>query len=857
MAPNKTSSMQAAELEREIMLRLLHHMNRPDSLHGFISEAAHLLREWSGCDAAGVRIRVSEDFPYCATSGFSEEFVAWENRLCSLDERGEPVRDTQGNTLLECMCGRVLRGDYNPNLPFFSDNGSFWTGSTTDLLSSLSEEDLETATRNRCNAEGYESVALIPLRQGGDTLGLLQLNDCRPHLFDEDDIGLFERFAATMALGIVRHRETEALRRSEKLLNKSQAIARIGSWYLDLIDNRLSWSDEVYRIFGLQPRELRATYEDFLAIVHPQDRAKVDSAYRTSLRNGNDSYEIEHRIVRRDTGEIRHVYEKCEHLRDNSGRIVGSEGIVHDITERKRTEEELRENQEKFQTLIDQTADMLFLHNLDGDILDVNQKAVDQSGYSRRELLGMRIADLDPDFHEREQNGAFWTTFDMNRSHSFEARHRRKDGTIFPVEVTISKIRLGDELRIMGLVRDITERKQYEEALIRSKEQAEVANRAKSDFLARMSHEIRTPMNSIIGMLRLVLMNELPDKQRERVQVARDSSESLLWLLNDLLDLSRIESGKFSLLEKEFSLRPLMNNLYKEMELSAAEKGLSFSFRMDDALPGNLIGDPHRLKQIIRNLLNNAVKYTDRGWIFLQARRADEGSGSGSGDGFVDVLFEVIDTGRGIDAESIATVFQFYDQGKQELLSPEQGTGLGLAICRKLAEQMGGSIWVESSPGEGSVFYVQLPMRLNAESGSEEDLALESEHVEKLPPLRILLAEDQKMNQIFTVDLLSSFGHSVEVVENGRQALEILGRKSFDLVLMDLKMPVMDGIEAAMRIRTSDPMIMNPDIPIIGLSAHASPDHEMEQFRSVGFDDYVVKPMSFEKFFAAMKKVVG
>jgi PAS domain S-box-containing protein len=499
---------------------------------------------------------------------------------------------------------------------------------------------------------------------------------------------------------------------------------------------------------------------------------------------------------------------------------------------------------------------MLFLHDFEGNILDVNQRAVDQSGYSREELLSMRVSDLDPDFHAREQGGKFWEKFAVNRPYSFEARHRRKDGTVFPVEVTLSKIRLGNALRIMGLARDITERKEYEDALIQAKEQAEVANRAKSDFLARMSHEIRTPMNSVLGMLRLVLMGHLPDSQRERIRVARESADSLLWLLNDLLDLSRIEAGKFSLQEEPFNLRSVLDNILKEMELPATEKGLTLSSSLAQALPENVVGDPHRLKQIIRNLLNNAVKYTERGWICLRVYPADAASDcEGEPRGANRVIFEVSDTGKGIDAESLETVFDFYDQGKHALLSPEQGTGLGLAICRKLSEQMGGAIWAESAPGEGSTFFVRLPFRTQRERTFVERPGTEAERVEALPPLRILLAEDQRMNQIFTVDLLTTYGHTVEVAENGQQVLEKLAREHFDLVLMDLKMPIMDGIEATMRIRTAQPDRMSPDIPIIGLSAHAAPEEEVERIRSVGLDDYVIKPVSFEKLFGAISRL--
>jgi PAS domain S-box-containing protein len=541
---------------------------------------------------------------------------------------------------------------------------------------------------------------------------------------------------------------------------------------------------------------------------------------------------------------------------DESGQADQRRVTLADITERKRTEEMLRENESKLQAIIDQTADMLFLHDLKGNILEVNERAVNQSGYSREELLSMRIADLDPDYEAREEGGRFWKRLDWSRPQTFEARHLRKDATIFPVEVTISLIRLGGAPRIVALARDITNRKRHEASMLQAKEYAEKANSAKSDFLAKMSHEIRTPMNSILGMLRLALSDEMPAKQRERLQVAKGSAESLLWLLNDLLDLSKIEAGHFSLHKKEFRPRRLLDNVAREMELSASEKGLSLSLAVDRELPIHLVGDPYRLRRILINLLSNAIKFTDEGWVALEARQLEMAPCLEQDDLLTTtVLFKVEDTGKGIDAEHLQTIFESYEQGGHVAHSAAQGTGLGLAICQRLTQQMGGSIWAESSAGRGCTFYVKLPLQTDGEIAEEAEPCSEAETGEELPPLRLLLVEDERMNQIFTVDLLSSKGHQVEIAGDGQEALDLLSHKSFDAVLMDIKLPVMDGIEAARRIRTADPLLMNPEIPIIGLSAHAATEDELARFRSAGFTDYVVKPVSFEKLFQALSNI--
>jgi PAS domain S-box-containing protein len=416
----------------------------------------------------------------------------------------------------------------------------------------------------------------------------------------------------------------------------------------------------------------------------------------------------------------------------------------------------------------------------------------------------------------------------------------------------------GQAIRMYGASMDVTRRKLEHQAMEESKRMVEEASRHKSEFLARMSHEIRTPMNSILGMLRLARSGDLSAKQMERIQVAKESAESLLWLLNDLLDLSKVEAGRFTLHEKEFRLRHLLNNVCKEIEIFASEKGIKHYLSVGQDLPTVLHGDPYRLKRILYNLLSNAIKFTDQGWVSLEAKQLDLAPSPEEEQFMIStILFTVQDTGSGIHPDSLQSIFDSYDQGGRDSLSSEQGTGLGLAICKNLTEQMGGTIRAESKPGEGSIFYVQIPFKTDGqimeEPESESQAVTETDHSS---PLNILLVEDQRMNQLFTVDLLTSRGHQVSVAENGQQALDKLAQSSFDLVLMDIRMPVMDGIETTLRIRTADPLVMNPDIPIIGISAHVATDQEMQRFHHAGFNGYVTKPVSFEKLFAAIQQVM-
>jgi len=331
-------SNERQELAAQVLARLNQQTLAEDSIRGILG----LIEDFVGVEAAGIRLRQTGDFTYFVSDGFSGSFLEAENLLCIDKKTGRVVLDEEGRRIPQCMCGIVLRGRTDPAYPCFTQGGSFWTNSTTELLGSGLQKHVDEPLRGRCNAEGYESLALIPLKRGDEVRGLLHIADKRPNLFTLDLIEFLEGVGASIGIALAREQAEEELRQSAERLNRTQGIAHLGSWELDLVDNRLLWSDEVYRIFGLQPQEFGATYEAFLEAVHPDDRAAVDEAYSGSLGEGRDTYENEHRVVRRSDGDIRIVHERCEHIRDESGRIIRSIGMVHDITERKRAEETIR-----------------------------------------------------------------------------------------------------------------------------------------------------------------------------------------------------------------------------------------------------------------------------------------------------------------------------------------------------------------------------------------------------------------------------------------------------------------------------------------------------------------------------------
>jgi PAS domain S-box-containing protein len=544
---------------------------------------------------------------------------------------------------------------------------------------------------------------------------------------------------------------------------------------------------------------------------------------------------------------LRYIHKKKIPILDQEGIPRFLLNISEDITERKRAEEALRKSEERFRDLYDNAPVGYFEYDTEGRITNVNQTHLEMLGYTAEEIIGQSVWKFTVEGETVIEQVMAKLSGALPLGKELYRTYRRKDGTTIPVLIK-DRLILDTENRISGIrstIQDITERKRAEEELQKAKEAAEAATRAKSDFLANMSHEIRTPMNAIIGLSHLALKTDLTAKQRDYMNKIQASGHNLLGLINDILDLSKIEAGKLEIETTNFSLDQVLNNVADVVSQKAEEKGLEIYFRTAPDVPRELVGDPLRLGQVLLNLVGNAVKFTETGEVVVSTEFVVQEAER------IRLRFWVRDTGIGMSKEQQARLFQPFTQADGSTTRKYGGTGLGLAISKQLVERMGGEIEVESTPGVGCAFSFTVLL------GTQEEARVRRGTIPFSPlSLKALVVDDSPIAQDILKTMLTSMSFDVTTVGSGKAALkELEDREDFyDLLLLDWRMPGMDGLETVRQIKTR---LRPHKTPKIFLVTAYGREELMRQAEVLGLDGFLIKPISESLLFNTIMEVFG
>lgn len=640
-------------------------------------------------------------------------------------------------------------------------------------------------------------------------------------------------------------RRQQELRESNDFLARAEQIAGVGAWRYNLETRELLWTSQTRRIYELPP-DYEPRGDEHKRHFPAEAQKTIRETANACLETGRP-WDV---LLPMTTAKGRHIWVRSigQVEKTPEGKPYAMVGALQDVTESQQARAALLQSQERLHRALEGSG--LALWDLDvqaGTVFLSEQWSLLRGGEAREtQITAQELLDLVPtEDLKRIQTELEKVLHGSSPQYAVEHRVRRLDGSVMWIH---SEGRVADRdaqgmpLRMVGTNRDITAHKQAEQDLLVARDAADSANRAKTQFLATMSHEIRTPLNGIIGMTKLLLDEPLAPEVRRHADLVDRSAHSLLALVNDILDVSKIEAGQMEIERVPFDLHELVEDLSNLYRLRASEKSLLFRVRLDPSVPQHVEADPTRLRQVLVNLLGNALKFTDSGWISLDVRAQP------SGDACM-LEFSVADTGIGIPDEVQPQLFTRFMQADSSTSRKFGGTGLGLSIVRQLVDLMGGQVQVTSAPGEGSRFTVKLPV-----APAEETVA--TSIWQELPPsadgARILVAEDNPTNQVVAFGMLRKLGYEdIHLAADGAEACRVALAEPFDLILMDCQMPEMDGYEATRRLRAA-----GFTAPIVAMTANAIKG-DRERCLEAGMNDYLTKPMDLKLLRATLSRWTG
>ncbi|TAN70402.1 MAG: PAS domain S-box protein [Methylobacter sp.] len=790
--------------------------------------------------------------PFLDNSGRPYQYVSIRTDITHIKEAELRLRLLE--RAVEASASSISMADANkPDMPLIYVNPAFEriTGYSRDEVLGRNCRFLQGKELDQPGLDGIRAV----LREGrvGEVLVHNYRKDGTPFWNDlriapvHDEQGRLTHFIGISDDVTERREADDALRKSEERLRRSQLYANIGTWDWNIQTGTLICSERISSLFGYPESKRENFYKNYFNNIHPDDRQCVIDAIDACVQQGVE-FNIEFRCIWPD-GSVRWLLERGDVVRDGDGTPLNMLGVVQDITERKLAELKILEKQERlviFNHIIENVADGVITIDSTGIIRSFNPAAEKLFGYSASEVVGRNVNVLMPEPYHSEHD-QYLARYNAGQpagiiGKQVELEGRRKDGAVFPLELAVTTMDIDKTKHFAGILRDISERKQYERAIITARDEAEHANNAKSEFLSNMSHELRTPMNAILGFGQLLEIDTgLNEDQADYVDEILKAGRHLLELINEVLDLAKIESGNINLSLELLSCAELIAECLALIKPIAQDRGITIN---DTVIGAYVIRADHtRLKQVLLNLLSNAIKYNrPQGEVSIQVT-VQEGV----------VRLTVSDTGYGIPAARQQEVFQpFLRLGAEE--TEIEGTGIGLTISRRLMDMMGGSIGMESEEGRGSTFWIELP-EVESETiirGNDLEQAITAEQtVIGESRYTVLYIEDNPANLRLVAQIL---GRNSQVrlitAHTPELGLELASARHPALILLDINLPGMDGYQVLSVIRS---LALLKNTPVIAISANAT-SHDIERGIEAGFDDYITKPIDVMHFLEVVNR---
>jgi len=672
------------------------------------------------------------------------------------------------------------------------------------------------------------------------------LNHARP--FTNID-GVYGGFIATCTDMHDRRIVEERLIDSEDKYRRMFEDSSLGIFKLDRSFQFVNANKAFAQMFGYD------NTVDFLIDINNQpkkfflDFSEEKQFRRNLVKSKENTFFVEKELHRKDGSRIytmihlRKVYERSHN------KQFYMEGFIEDITNRKLAEKQLLVSEQKFKALFEKSYDAILI--LDKDkVVDCNRKASELFILEYDELVGKKFSNLSAEYQYNQEKSINQLREKINAAlegtaQNFEWLHLRQ-GKYFDAEVSFASIYVNNKLMVQAIIRDVSEKKLVEKQLKQARDDAEKARMAQSEFLSLMSHEIRTPLNAVVSLTDLMLHEEQSSDQNENLVSVKISAKHLLGLIDDILDYNKIESGNIQFETEDFDIRFLVEQLQKALEIKAQEKGINLLTDVENDVPQILRADTLRLKQILFNMVSNAIKFTEKGFVSLRVFKPEKTTHK--------IHFEVKDTGIGISQNRLEAIFEKFTQEKYSTTRKYGGSGLGLTICKHLVELQKGKIFASSKKNEGSVFSFYLPMEEGKKAREPKTKINSIKEVYSLHGMNILLVEDDKMNQFVARKVIEKkWNANLTIVGSGEEALSKLYEKHFDLALMDILLPSMDGYQVVRKIRANEEnKIQNPGLPIIALTADAFVETRKKAFES-GMNDFVTKPFDYDNLFKKLQ----